>query len=190
MTMPAVAYFQSATSSFLASATIVVFLRRPPLCRTRSWNQRLSAEAPLVPQPQPRQFDHHGPQPRVARLRHALFMVDGATLPRRGCQARIGGQLAPVVEVPEEPLRPKGARDPGADALEPQQHLNPPSRVSGALRREQGIPLRLDRVDLAPAHSGASARTARRRYRVPPAARACRGGAARSRRSPARRTDP
>jgi hypothetical protein len=29
---------------FLASATIVVFLRRPPLCRTRSWNQPLSAE--------------------------------------------------------------------------------------------------------------------------------------------------
>ena len=36
MTTPAVTYFQSATSSFRASATIVVFRRRPPLRLTRS----------------------------------------------------------------------------------------------------------------------------------------------------------
>jgi len=57
--------------------------------------------------------------------------------------------LAPVVELAEEPFRPKSTRDPGADALQPQQHLDPSwRRVSGALYREQGIPLRLDRVDL------------------------------------------
>src|SRR3954465_2765447 len=44
MTTPAVTYFQSATSSFRASATIVVLRRRPPLRFTRSWNQRVSAE--------------------------------------------------------------------------------------------------------------------------------------------------
>jgi hypothetical protein len=44
MTTPALTYFQSATSSFRASATIVVFRRRPPLRLTRSWNQRVSAE--------------------------------------------------------------------------------------------------------------------------------------------------
>ena len=44
ITTPAVTYFQSATSSFRASATIVVLRRRPPLRLTRSWNQRVSAE--------------------------------------------------------------------------------------------------------------------------------------------------
>ena len=46
MTMPAVTYFQSATSSFLASATIVLFFEAAAIVpRTRSWNQRLSAES-------------------------------------------------------------------------------------------------------------------------------------------------
>lgn len=45
MTTPAVTYFHSATSSFLARATMVVFLRRPSLRLTRSWNQRASAES-------------------------------------------------------------------------------------------------------------------------------------------------
>ena len=40
MTTPAVTYFQSATSSFRASATMVVFLKRPPLRLTRSSNHR------------------------------------------------------------------------------------------------------------------------------------------------------
>ena len=40
----AVTYFQSATSNLRASATIVVFLRRPPLRLTRSSNHRASAE--------------------------------------------------------------------------------------------------------------------------------------------------
>jgi hypothetical protein len=45
ITIPAVTYFQSATSSFRANATIVVLRRRPPLRLTRSWNQRMSAES-------------------------------------------------------------------------------------------------------------------------------------------------
>ena len=44
ITTPALRYFQSATSSFRASATIVVLRRRPPLRSFRSWNQRVSAE--------------------------------------------------------------------------------------------------------------------------------------------------
>ena len=44
ITTPALTYFQSATSSFRASATIVVLRRRPPLRSIRSWNQRVSAE--------------------------------------------------------------------------------------------------------------------------------------------------
>ena len=44
ITTPALTYFQSATSSFRASATIVVLRRRPPLRSFRSWNQRVSVE--------------------------------------------------------------------------------------------------------------------------------------------------
>src|SRR5271155_5387489 len=44
ITTPALTYFQSATSSFRASATIVVLRRRPPLRSFRSWNQRVSAD--------------------------------------------------------------------------------------------------------------------------------------------------
>jgi len=44
MTMPAVTYFQSATSSLRASATMVVFLKRPPLRVTRSLNHRANAD--------------------------------------------------------------------------------------------------------------------------------------------------
>jgi hypothetical protein len=42
MTTPAVAYLHNATSNFLAKATIMGFLSRPPLRSTRSWNQRES----------------------------------------------------------------------------------------------------------------------------------------------------
>ena len=58
MTMPAAAYFQGATSSFLASATIVVFcaVAAGPVRGTTLAERR----ARLVPQPQPRQLDQHG----------------------------------------------------------------------------------------------------------------------------------
>ena len=44
MTTPAVTYLHSATSSLRASATMVVFLRRPPFRLTRCSNQRASAD--------------------------------------------------------------------------------------------------------------------------------------------------
>src|SRR5215469_13899400 len=43
ITTPAVTYFQKATRSFRASATIII-LRARLLLWTRSWNHRLSAE--------------------------------------------------------------------------------------------------------------------------------------------------
>jgi hypothetical protein len=43
-TTPALTYFQSATSSFRANATIVVLHRRPPLRSIRPWNQRVSSD--------------------------------------------------------------------------------------------------------------------------------------------------
>lgn len=45
MTTPLVTYFQNATNSFRASATIVLLRIRPPLRWTRSWNHNVSAEA-------------------------------------------------------------------------------------------------------------------------------------------------
>src|SRR5207248_8815941 len=45
MTTPAVVYRHKAMSSLRARATTVVLRIRPPRRRTRSWNQRLSAEA-------------------------------------------------------------------------------------------------------------------------------------------------
>jgi hypothetical protein len=44
ITTPALTYFQSATNSFRASATIVVLRRRPPVRSIRSLNQSVSAE--------------------------------------------------------------------------------------------------------------------------------------------------
>ena len=51
MMTPAVTYFHSATSSFRASATMVVFLRRPPLRLTRSSNHRAKGRLRLMAQP-------------------------------------------------------------------------------------------------------------------------------------------
>ena len=64
-------------------------LRRPPLCRTRPGNRRLSAEPGWCLSHSHGQLDQHGPQPWVARLRHALFMVDGAA-----CQAWVPARQA------------------------------------------------------------------------------------------------
>lgn len=44
MTTPAVTYFQNATRSLRASATISTFFMRPLFCCSRALNQRLSAE--------------------------------------------------------------------------------------------------------------------------------------------------
>lgn len=44
ITIPALTYFQIATSSLRARATIIGFFRRPPLFLTRSLNQAVSAE--------------------------------------------------------------------------------------------------------------------------------------------------
>ncbi len=44
ITTPAVTYFHNATNNLRASATIIVFLRRPPFALTRSKNQCVSDE--------------------------------------------------------------------------------------------------------------------------------------------------
>src|SRR4051794_41616472 len=52
--------------------------------------------------PEPGQLDHGTPQPRVPALRDALLAVDAPALPRARGQARIGGDLAAVVEAAEQ----------------------------------------------------------------------------------------
>ena len=48
ITTPALTYFQSATSSFRANATIVVLRRRPPLRSIRSWKPEGECRARLM----------------------------------------------------------------------------------------------------------------------------------------------
>ena len=135
MTTPAVTYFQSATSSFRASATIVVLRRRPPLRLTRSWNQRVSAESRLMAQPKPGELDHRCPQSRVAGLRDALLAIDRPALPGRRGKAGISGDLSAVIEVSEEPLRPEDRSELRPDAIDAQQHRRPGPALRFVLRR-------------------------------------------------------
>jgi hypothetical protein len=46
-----------------------------------------------VSHPHPGKLDHRGAQPWIVSLRDAQFVVDAATLPWAGSQARIGCQL-------------------------------------------------------------------------------------------------
>lgn len=55
----------------------------------------------LVAQPQPGELDQCSAQPGISSFRDALFTINGAALPRRRCQPRIGSQLSSVIEVPE-----------------------------------------------------------------------------------------
>src|SRR5438105_1724286 len=51
-----------------------------------------------------------GAQSRIPSLGNPLLAIDSSALPRSWREARIRGDLSPVVEVSEEPLRPKGCR--------------------------------------------------------------------------------
>src|SRR5712672_501294 len=107
MTTPAFTYFQSATSSFRASATIVVLRRRRPLRFDSFVKPKGERRVRLIAQPQPGELDQCCSQSRISGFGHSLFPIDRSTLP--GCRrhARISGDLASVVEMAEKPFRPK-----------------------------------------------------------------------------------
>src|ERR1700746_706334 len=68
----------------------------------------------LVPDPQPGELDHRGPQPRIAGLRHALLLPDASALPGSCRKPRIGGNLAAAGGLPIKRLRPEHGRKVGA----------------------------------------------------------------------------
>ena len=100
ITTPCMTYFHNATSSLRASATIEP-LRAALAARPEPARQ---GRLRLMAQPQPGQLDHRGPQLRIAGLRHALLVDDRAAAPGRRRQARIGGDLAAIGELPAEVL--------------------------------------------------------------------------------------
>src|SRR5258708_15618298 len=145
MTTPWVTYFHKATSSLRASATIAR-LRAALLEPARQSRLR------LVTYPEPGELDHRGPQPWIAGLRHALLVPDASALPGRRRKARIGGDLAAVGELPVERLRPEHGSEVGAHSLQGEQPRDHVPRGLFACRlsrrRQHGVPLGLDRLDL------------------------------------------
>jgi len=140
MTTPAVTYFQSATSSFRASATIVVFLRRPPLRLTRSSNHRVSAERGWWRTHSHASWDQCCAQSWIGRpwrplardrqIHSARVLAPGPRTPRPVVDYRSVGRAPP----------PKDAGELGPDALDVEQHHR---RRDGVFRDEQRIPLGL-----------------------------------------------
>src|SRR5262249_59955028 len=61
----------------------------------------------LIAQPQPGELDQRCSQSRISGFGYSLFSIDRSALPRCRRQAGISGDLASVVEVSEEPFRPK-----------------------------------------------------------------------------------
>src|SRR5215213_8704804 len=101
----------------------------------------------LMPEPQPRELDHGGAQPRVARLGHALLVLHGSALPRRRRQPGVGCHLPPVAEAAEQTFRPEDGGELRADPLQLRQKRRWRRSVV-ARGLEQSIPLRLYRLQL------------------------------------------
>ena len=139
------------SSSFRASATIIVLRKRPPL--------RL---APLMePTRQGRLAAGVAATARKARIivvRSRGFpafdtpcsCADGSALPGRRRQTGIGRDLLSIAEDSKEPLRPQNGGELRADPFERHQHSLPRGRFTALWRieREQGVPLFLDGLDL------------------------------------------
>src|SRR5215212_11054947 len=92
-------------------------------------------------------MDHGGAQPRVTRLRYALFVLHRSTLPRCRRQPGIGGYLPSVAERTEETFRPEYSSKLEPDPSQPCQRLHGyRSRIVCGL--EQGIALRFHGFEL------------------------------------------
>ena len=101
----------------------------------------------LIAQPQPGELDQCCSQPRIAGFGHPLLPINCSALPRCRRQARISGDLASVVEVSEEPLRPKDGGEFWPDALYVKQHRCG-RRHGGYCHGQQRVPLALHGLDL------------------------------------------
>ena len=74
-------------------------------------------------------------------------MINRAALPWSRRQTGVGGHLPAVVELAEQALRPEDGGGLGANALQLQQHGRRRGRRASR-RLEQGVPFRLDRLQL------------------------------------------
>ena len=104
-TSPVSRYFHNATNSFRANATIPTFRARAFPAPNRAEYHSAQRALRLVPQPAPRQLDHHPPHPPIARLADPLLAPALAAGIRRRRQARQAPQLAAVPDLtPAEEL--------------------------------------------------------------------------------------
>ena len=99
MTTPAVTYFQSATSSFRASATMVVLRRTTAVAVVPFLEPQSERRLRLMAQPEPGELDQGGPQSRIPGLGDALLVIDRPALPGRRRKPSVRRDLAAVVEV-------------------------------------------------------------------------------------------
>jgi hypothetical protein len=153
ITTPATAYFHRAMRSLRASATIVGFLRRPPLRWTRSWNQRarsLAGDVTRAKTPRPwsfaaghcrlfQEWRYRGSWPKWARRQHDLSRPE-ATYPLLRNSTGDGK----IIHESEDPKHPKA----------PRRRNHRPRGVCESLRYRGNVPLGGD---------GASSRSVRTR---------------------------
>src|ERR1700674_338078 len=101
----------------------------------------------LITQPQPGELDQRCSQSRISGFGHSLFPIDRSALPGCRRQARISGDLSSVVEVSEEPFRPKYGGELWSNASNIQQHRRR-HRGGGMRREQQRVPFALPGFDL------------------------------------------
>ena len=98
--------------------------------------------------PQPSDLDHCLAQPRIAGFANALVAVEAAALPRRRGQPGVGGNLAPVAEVPEQGFQPEDRGKLRPDTLEGQESRGGFRHSRSGLRHRlgtnQGVALGFD----------------------------------------------
>lgn len=107
MTPPELTYFQRATSSLRASATIIGVFKRPAFRAMRSFNHSVKVDLGWWRSHSQARLDHRCPQSRISRFPDPLFAIDVAALSRGGRKAGIGCDLPPIVEVSEQAFRVK-----------------------------------------------------------------------------------
>ena len=104
--------------------------------------------AGLMAHPQPGQFDHGRPRPRVAGFADALIVSQIAAGEQAWRQSDIGRDIAPVGELPVEHLVIQHRRDLRPDAFKLGQRADPAVRFTGRfVGFDDGVALRLDGPD-------------------------------------------
>src|SRR3954464_10133817 len=151
---PVVAMRQSAISSFLASATIIVLRVAPRASAVRARYHCASALSLLEDEEAPGELDHAAPHPRVTRLGETLLPSPPAALVRRAGEAGIAGDRLAVPQAARQDLAHEHVRSLDADPDDPRDEANHRRRtfLRGS-RRELAQALLLDVLDLLAHHA-------------------------------------